>query len=298
MLTLAVATNVAGQTRSSGAVQGRAYVADEERTSQDPVIMVIPASQEQPVRIEALLPDVRPEELNRALEELRSTREGPGLVRPDARGEYAVTALAPGEYLVGSITPFIEFDVQPPEEVQFALREEVSTLRAFRVDVREGSATTVDIVLAAPEGREGPSRLKVCVLAFDDETSSGTTPDRISTGTMQRVNGDRGLSAQITLTLTSDGCAQFENIPAGTYTIAVETERGSAITREIEIGPGEDGAITLGGSRPPDVGGLPAAGLGTGNDSNGILSLILGLLGAAFVAGGSLKLMTTRSRRA
>ncbi len=268
---------------STGVIQGRMYVADEERTPERALILVIPSDLAQPVHLE----DFFEGDIN----QVPATRVGPGAVRPDARGEYSVTDLAPGEYLVFSSAPFVEYEVRPPDEVQVSALGEISTMRAFRVTVLADQVTAVDIVFAGPPAPEGPSRLKICMVTFDpDALVEEQAPDRITTVDVQPA------SSAITITIAEDGCAILDNIPAGTYTITVRTERGFERTEVIEIGAGEDGQITL-GEAAPRVAHLPTSGGGHSGGSD-VVAGTLGPAGLAVFVAGALIFGALRRRGA
>jgi hypothetical protein len=150
------------------------------------------------------------------------------------------------------------------------------------------TSTAAPIPTGGPPPHVGPSRLKVCATV---EQVGGS--DSIQSATIQATAAVQGANS-ITTTIADDGCVVFGNIPAGTYTITLQTTHGFTITRTIDIGAGEDGQITfsLGAPRPGE--GLPTTGSGGGD--SGVPSILLGLAGLGILAGGGLFFAALRRR--
>ena len=135
----------------------------------------------------------------------------------------------------------------------------------------------------------GPASITICLTTFDRETLDAVQD------TIIRVEIDPPVE-DATITFTEDGCALVENLPAGTYTFSVETERGFRDSFTEDLAPGADakanrgiGPVTVGDATDVTAGAdatqFPATGSG-GAGSWGVLSMVLGFVvfGAGAVA--------------
>jgi hypothetical protein len=241
-----------------GGIQGRVYLVIDNREEPQPnALMVVPAGSEQPIAIDDL-PGGDPA----TADQLEPARDGTGLVRAGNDGRYSVTGLAPGEYFVAIVTPLPgHYQAAPPEQVHISILGEVSTVRAFRASVIQGSTVNVDIVFGIPQP-SGPATLELCATTYDRETLE-QGPDTVVSVEIKPP------APEAVVTVDDEtGCAVITNLPAGTYTFVIVTERGFTLTQEdVVLEAGSDGSISL-GAAPPLPGSLPDTGSGnTGRSS-------------------------------
>lgn len=143
----------------------------------------------------------------------------------------------------------------------------------------------------APTPDERPATIRVCVTSFDTETGIEGPDDVVSVDVRPTVADARiGVAG-------GDGCALLENVRPGTYNITLRTARGFTVTDDLTIPAGDSGTTTL-RITEPRPGQLPTTGYGDSGGSSNLAAIVVSLSGAAFVAGGSLALVTTRRRRA